>query len=162
MEEKVQDCCLGYSRNEPLKSLWCILPMVYLVLWGGFNLYFVILDKPKKQNPQILRFQWWYIWITLQFLMWDFSTSRAHCKDFLGSFLVWPKQSLSSTYAPLLPWLFHWGSFLLITNTKRCKKRREQKKNAEFSLKESLMANIMGLSFPHQGSDLLLISMHKF
>ena len=45
---------------------------------------------------------------------------------------------------------------------KNQKKKKKIEKHAEISLKESLMANIMGLSFPRQGSDLLLVSMHKF
>ena len=49
----------------------------------------------------------------------------------------------------------------------KMQKKKRTKKIAEISLKESLMANIMGLSFPHQGSDLLypdllLVSKHKF
>ena len=52
--------------------------------------------------------------------------------------------------------------FYLQTPKDAKKKKKNIEKHAEISLKESLMANIMGLSFPHQGSDLLLISMHKF
>ena len=44
----------------------------------------------------------------------------------------------------------------------KMQKIEERKKHAKICLKESLMANIMGLSFPHHGSDLLLVSMHKF